>query len=43
MGQCRNVTKQNNLEKTINEIPKLREDLWNNLIVPGSLNEYNPN
>ena len=39
VGMSRN---KNNLEKTINEIPKLREDLWNNLIVPGSLNEYNP-
>ena len=39
VGMSRN---KENLEKTIIELPKIKNELWNNLIVPGVNTEYNP-
>jgi len=39
VGMSRNKL---NLEKTLLRIPKIKDELWTNLIVPGSNKEFNP-
>ena len=39
VGMSRNQT---NLEETLEKIPKIKDDLWNNLVVPGVNTEFNP-